>query len=70
MSLSKIANAHKKSIPYISQIINGKRKTVDIALAIEIAQRTGRPPIEYIPDKIKELALQARPELAEPIKDE
>lgn len=50
-----------------SMVRTGRRKTTNIDLAVEIAQKTGEPPVKYLSDKIKMIALEARPYLAEPL---
>ena len=68
MNISQIAKKADTSIALVSYLVNNKRKTTNIPLAIAVAQFTGKRPVEYLSDKIKTLALKIYPHLNRKVK--
>ena len=63
MKTAQIAKETHASNMMVWYLVNGKRKTTNIPLAIEVAKLTGGKPIDYISDKIKTLAMKIYPSL-------
>jgi hypothetical protein len=68
MNTAKIAKQLNSSNMMVWYLLNNKRKTLNIQLAVELAKLTKRAPIEFLSDKIKDLALQINPKLNKKIK--
>jgi transcriptional regulator with XRE-family HTH domain len=64
MKQIEIAKKHGVSPEFVSDVRNGRKKTSLVDLARDIASITGRKPIEYIPEKIREAYVSAWPDLA------
>lgn len=62
-SKSEIAKENGAYPATVTRLISGDRKTANIPLAVEVAKLTGRAPIEFISNNIKELALKVNPKL-------
>lgn len=63
MKANQIAKNHKVHETLVSHIRSGNKFTDNILLAIDIAKLTGKKPITFIRPRLRELALQAHPEL-------
>lgn len=48
---------------YLWQVEHGKRFTRSIDIAIEVAKKTGKPPIEYISPALRETYRKAYPNI-------
>jgi hypothetical protein len=64
MTKAQTARNQGTSKSLVSYLVNNKRKTTNIQLAIAVAKLTGRRPVEFISDKIKPLALMIYPKLS------
>ena len=49
---------------FASQLKHGARQTRNVAVAVEMARRTGRPAIEFISEHLRKEYAAAFPELA------
>ena len=62
----KMSIMAKKTMLYYLE--HGDRKTMDIEVAKQVAVKTGKPPAQYLSDKVRDLVLRLYPELKKPIK--
>jgi hypothetical protein len=53
---------------FCSMVKTGRRYTPQLEVALYVAQKTGKPPIEYITPSLREIYLKAWPKLANAIK--
>jgi transcriptional regulator with XRE-family HTH domain len=64
----KIAKKFGKNQRFISDLKCGERYTTDHKLAIAVAKRYGKLPIEYINPNKRDMYLKAYPQLGRPVK--
>ncbi len=68
MKIADIATAHKVSPSLVYHVIDGRKKTSILGLAIDVARITGKRPIDHVTDKFQKIALAAHPELGKKVK--
>ena len=59
-NIAKIAGATKAMVSYVA---NGKRKTTNILLAVELAKIMGTRPADFLSEQVRSLALEINPRL-------
>lgn len=62
-SYVKIAERNGVTYAFVYKILKGKNKTSNIPLALEVAAKTGRAPIDYVSLPIRDMALKVYPDL-------
>lgn len=65
ITVTQLANKHEVRKSFVSDIINGHKKTSLRLLAIDIAAREHQAPIEYISKNLRKTYLGVWPELME-----
>jgi hypothetical protein len=70
MKQIEIAKKHNVSAMFISNLLSGDRYTTNPDLAKSVSARVGKPPIDFISPKLREVYLKAWPELGETINNQ